>query len=152
MPPSPIGKPRRAFRRSGTDGSNPVPSSGESVANSTKQHFSAGRKPRACAQGQKLPGYDPDVAKNRAEARNLMQKLGYGPDRRLPITVSTRNHQGSRTPARRSDSAQPPSASLVPVVKTGALLVQQPRSGREPRKLCSEGKLRRLNPWRVVYH
>jgi peptide/nickel transport system substrate-binding protein len=39
----------------------------------------------------KLPGYGPDVAKNRAEARNIMQKLGYGPDKRLPVTVSTRN-------------------------------------------------------------
>jgi len=39
----------------------------------------------------KLPGYDPDVAKNRAEARNIMQRLGYGPDKRLPVTVSTRN-------------------------------------------------------------
>src|SRR3954452_20591974 len=29
---------------------------------------------------QKLPGYDPDVAKNRAEARKIMEKLGYGPD------------------------------------------------------------------------
>ena len=32
---------------------------------------------------QKLPGDDPDVAKNRAEARRIMQKLGYGPDNRL---------------------------------------------------------------------
>ena len=39
----------------------------------------------------KLPGYDPDVAKNRVEARNIMQRLGYGPDKRLPVTVSTRN-------------------------------------------------------------
>ena len=38
-----------------------------------------------------LPGYDPDVAKNRTEARNIMQKLGYGPDKRLAVTVSTRN-------------------------------------------------------------
>src|SRR5229473_2130965 len=38
-----------------------------------------------------LPGYDPDVAKNRAEARNIMQKLGYGPDKRIAVTVSTRN-------------------------------------------------------------
>ena len=30
-----------------------------------------------------LPGYDPDVAKNRAEAREIMEKLGYGPDKRL---------------------------------------------------------------------
>ncbi len=38
-----------------------------------------------------LPGYDPDVAKNRAKAREVVQKLGYGPDRRLAVTVSTRN-------------------------------------------------------------
>ena len=30
-----------------------------------------------------LPGYDPDIAKNRAEARKIMEKLGYGPDKRL---------------------------------------------------------------------
>src|SRR5207244_7615166 len=39
-----------------------------------------------------LPGYDPDVAKNRAEARNIMQKLGYGPDRRNAVTGPKRNH------------------------------------------------------------
>ncbi len=38
-----------------------------------------------------LPGYDPDVAKNRAEARAIVRKLGYGPDKRLAVTVSTRN-------------------------------------------------------------
>jgi peptide/nickel transport system substrate-binding protein len=38
-----------------------------------------------------LPGYDPDVQKNRAEARMIMQALGYGPDKRLKVTVSTRN-------------------------------------------------------------
>jgi peptide/nickel transport system substrate-binding protein len=38
-----------------------------------------------------LPGYDPDVRKNRAEARQIMEKLGYGPDKRLAVTVSTRN-------------------------------------------------------------
>jgi peptide/nickel transport system substrate-binding protein len=38
-----------------------------------------------------LPGYDPDVQKNRVEARGIMEKLGYGPDRRLPVTISTRN-------------------------------------------------------------
>src|SRR5438552_13339953 len=38
-----------------------------------------------------LPGYDPDIAKNRREARAIMEKLGYGPSKRLPITVSTRN-------------------------------------------------------------
>ena len=38
-----------------------------------------------------LPSYDPDVANNRAEARQIMQKVGYGPDKRLAVTVSTRN-------------------------------------------------------------
>ena len=38
-----------------------------------------------------LPGYDPDVEKNRAEARSLMEKHGYGPNNRLAITVSARN-------------------------------------------------------------
>ena len=34
---------------------------------------------------QTLPGYGPDVEKNRAEARKTMEKLGYGPDKRLAI-------------------------------------------------------------------
>ena len=46
-----------------------------------------------------LPGYDPDVEKSRAEARTLMKKLGYGPDKRLAVTVSTRNVAGYRDPA-----------------------------------------------------
>jgi peptide/nickel transport system substrate-binding protein len=46
-----------------------------------------------------LPGYDPDVAKNRAEARKIMEKLSYGPGKRLPMTVSTRNVFGYRDAA-----------------------------------------------------
>jgi peptide/nickel transport system substrate-binding protein len=46
-----------------------------------------------------LPGYDPDVEKNRAEARKTMAKLGYGPDKRLAVTVSTRNIPPYRDPA-----------------------------------------------------
>ncbi|HEX3864272.1 MAG TPA: ABC transporter substrate-binding protein, partial [Stellaceae bacterium] len=38
-----------------------------------------------------LPGYGPDVEKNRADGRALMQKLGYSAEKRLPIKVSTRN-------------------------------------------------------------
>jgi peptide/nickel transport system substrate-binding protein len=38
-----------------------------------------------------LPGYGLDVQKNRAEARRIMQALGYGPDRRLAVKVSHRN-------------------------------------------------------------
>jgi len=46
-----------------------------------------------------LPGYDPDVPKNRAEARQLMEKLGYRTDKRLAIKVSTRNVQPYRDAA-----------------------------------------------------
>jgi peptide/nickel transport system substrate-binding protein len=45
---------------------------------------------------QTLPGYDLDVDKRRAEARRIMEKLGYGPDKRLAIKVSTRNFPGWR--------------------------------------------------------
>src|ERR1700741_2310126 len=37
-----------------------------------------------------LPGYDPDLAKNRAQARETVQRLGYGPDKRLAGPGSTR--------------------------------------------------------------
>ena len=46
-----------------------------------------------------VPGYGPDVEKNRAEGRAIMQKLGYGPDKKLKIKVSTRNHLLYREPA-----------------------------------------------------
>jgi len=48
---------------------------------------------------QTLPGYGSDIAKNRAEARAIMQKLGYGPEKRLGITVTTRNVSAYRDPA-----------------------------------------------------
>jgi peptide/nickel transport system substrate-binding protein len=46
-----------------------------------------------------LPGYGPDIDKNRAQAREIMQKLGYGPDKRLAVTVTTRNVAAYRDPA-----------------------------------------------------
>jgi peptide/nickel transport system substrate-binding protein len=48
---------------------------------------------------QTLPGYGGDVQKNREEARPIMQKLGYGPDKRLPVKISTRNLAVYRDPA-----------------------------------------------------
>jgi len=48
---------------------------------------------------QTLPGYGPDIKKSRAEARKLMEKLGYGPNKRLAITVTTRNLAPYRDPA-----------------------------------------------------
>ena len=46
-----------------------------------------------------LPGYSPDVEKSRAEAREIMEKLGYGPGKRLAIKVATRNVAIYRDPA-----------------------------------------------------
>jgi peptide/nickel transport system substrate-binding protein len=46
-----------------------------------------------------LPGYDPDVEKNRSEAREIMRRLGYRPDKPLALKVSTRNIPPFRDPA-----------------------------------------------------
>jgi len=46
-----------------------------------------------------LPGYSPDVEKSRAEARKIMEKLGYGPDKPLSVKLSTRNIAPYRDPA-----------------------------------------------------
>ena len=46
-----------------------------------------------------MPGYGPDVQKNREEAREIMKKLGYGPDKKLKLKVATRNHLLYRDPA-----------------------------------------------------
>jgi peptide/nickel transport system substrate-binding protein len=48
---------------------------------------------------QALPGYGVDVRKNRTEARAIMQKLGYGPDKRIGIKLSTRDIPPFRDPA-----------------------------------------------------
>jgi peptide/nickel transport system substrate-binding protein len=48
---------------------------------------------------KKLPGYDPDVQKNRGEAREIMRQFGYGPDNRLKIKVTTRDLPFFRDPA-----------------------------------------------------
>jgi len=46
-----------------------------------------------------LPGYNTDVAKNRAEARELMRNAGYGPDKRLAVKISVRDTPPFRDPA-----------------------------------------------------
>lgn len=50
-----------------------------------------GRWGMPAAAQQALPGYDPDVAKNREKARAIMASHGYGPDKRLKLKLSTRN-------------------------------------------------------------
>ena len=44
-------------------------------------------------------GYGDDVKKNRDEARKLMEKAGFGPNKRLALKVSTRNLAVYRDPA-----------------------------------------------------
>jgi peptide/nickel transport system substrate-binding protein len=46
-----------------------------------------------------LPGYSTDVEKSRAEARKIMEELGYGPNKLLRVKVSTRNIAIYRDPA-----------------------------------------------------
>ncbi|MBS0220876.1 MAG: ABC transporter substrate-binding protein [Proteobacteria bacterium] len=46
-----------------------------------------------------IPGYGPDVEKNRSEARELMKKAGYGPDKHLTLKVSTRGISLYKDPA-----------------------------------------------------
>ena len=48
---------------------------------------------------QQLPGYGPDIKKNREDARALMRSLGYGPANRFKVTLSTRNIAWYRDPA-----------------------------------------------------
>ena len=48
---------------------------------------------------ESLPGYGPDVAKNREEGRALMRKQGYGPENRLKLKVFTRDIPTFRDPA-----------------------------------------------------
>ena len=48
---------------------------------------------------EKLPGYEPDVAGNREKAREMMKKLGYGPDKRMHTKITTRDVPPYRDPA-----------------------------------------------------
>ena len=46
-----------------------------------------------------LTGYDPDVEKRREQARTIMRKLGYGPDKMLQTKIFTRDIPAFRDPA-----------------------------------------------------
>ena len=48
---------------------------------------------------ESLPGYNPDIQKNREQARALMRKHGYGPENRLKLKVFTRDIPTFRDPA-----------------------------------------------------
>jgi peptide/nickel transport system substrate-binding protein len=50
-------------------------------------------------QLKQLPAHGPDVHANRAEGRQIMQKLGYGPGKPLKIKVTTRDWSIYRDPA-----------------------------------------------------
>jgi len=46
-----------------------------------------------------LPGYDPDIEKNREQARALMRAAGYGPDKHMALKIFTRDLAIWRDPA-----------------------------------------------------
>ncbi len=46
-----------------------------------------------------IPGFGADLEKNKSEAQAIMKKLGYGPDKRISVKVSTRNIASYRDPA-----------------------------------------------------
>ena len=46
-----------------------------------------------------LPTYGGDLATRQAEARKIMQELGYGPSKRLKVKVATRDFQSFKDPA-----------------------------------------------------
>jgi peptide/nickel transport system substrate-binding protein len=46
-----------------------------------------------------VPGYGPDVQQNREEARAIMKKLGYGPDKHLALKIATRGISLYKDPA-----------------------------------------------------
>ena len=48
---------------------------------------------------EKLPGYSGTLAERQAEAQRIMAELGYGPSKRLKITVSTRDFTTYKEPA-----------------------------------------------------
>lgn len=48
---------------------------------------------------EKMTGYGPDVAKNQAEARKIMEELGYSAERPLNVKISTRDIAIYRDPA-----------------------------------------------------
>src|SRR5262245_29970678 len=61
----------------------------------TRNHSRTGIPPDLLKE---LPGYDPDVKKNRNQARAIMDKLGYGPTKRLRVKLSTRDLPQYRDP------------------------------------------------------
>ena len=90
-------------------GDDVEPSTGRRLSTSSpmakgRSAASCSRRRRACGECppircESLPGYDPDVTSSRAQARKIMEQLGYGPDKRLSVTVVTRNVQPYRDAA-----------------------------------------------------
>lgn len=63
--------------------------------------------PLNCSSSQSelatLPGYDPDLAKNRAAAPEIMARLGDGPDKPIAVKIAVRTSRPTAT-RRRSSS------------------------------------------------
>jgi peptide/nickel transport system substrate-binding protein len=74
-------------------------SSGKSSISGAMMALPEGGWGMAAAMLDGLPNYGGDQATRQAEARKIMQGLGYGPDKRLKVKVSTRDFQSFKDPA-----------------------------------------------------
>ena len=64
---------------------------GQGDVGTAMQPLPEGRWGMPEAMQRALPGYDPDIGKNREKARAIMTAHGYGPDKRLKLKLSARN-------------------------------------------------------------
>lgn len=72
---------------------------GDAQLGGTMQPLSDGVWGLPPAMYEAVPGYGPDVQKNREQAREIMKKLGYGPDKRMPLKIATRGISLYKDPA-----------------------------------------------------
>jgi peptide/nickel transport system substrate-binding protein len=68
-----------------------IMSAGTGVAGGAMQPLPEGRWGLPQDVLRELPGYGPDIAKSREQARKVMQGKGYGPNNTLKLKISTRN-------------------------------------------------------------
>jgi peptide/nickel transport system substrate-binding protein len=68
-----------------------IMSAGTGVAGGAMQPLPEGRWGLPQEVLRELPGYGPDIAKSREQARKVMQAKGYGPNNTLKLKVSARN-------------------------------------------------------------
>jgi peptide/nickel transport system substrate-binding protein len=100
VPPFDNEKIRRAMAASLDRGSfNKILSEGKAALGGAMLPLPDGQWAMPEDMVKSLPGYSPDVAKAQAEARKVMEELGYSAAKPLKVKVSTRNISIYRDPA-----------------------------------------------------